>query len=146
MSFVSFCAANVLIDCESFYNLVRLRYPVHALLHTYVGATLVIGAIIALFLGARRLESRVALSNLVRWRQVSLGQVALGAALGAYSHVVLDSVMHGDMQPLAPFASTNALLGVVSLRTLHLSCLVLGALGLVGVAVRRFAAKERDAG
>ena len=105
-----------------------------------------IGAIDRAVPGCAPAESRVALSNLERGRQVSLGQVALGAASGAYSHVVLDSVMHGDMQPLAPFASTNALLGVVSLRTLHLSCLVLGALGLVRVAVRRFAGKERDEG
>jgi hypothetical protein len=40
VSFIAFCAANVLIDVESLYNLVNQRHPVHAFFHTYAGATL----------------------------------------------------------------------------------------------------------
>jgi hypothetical protein len=64
---------------------------------------------------------------------------AVGAFGGTYSHVLLDSVMHADMVPLAPFADGNALLGAVSLAVLHAACAVtglLGALGL-GLAARR---------
>ena len=146
VSFLSFCAANVLIDVESLYNLVNHRHPVHAFFHTYVGATLVIAAVIVLFLAARWFAARFWLLNLLRWRELSLSQVTVGAALGAYTHVILDSVMHLDIQPLAPFASANGLLGVVSLSTLHIGCLVFGALGLLGVAVRRLIAQEQNAG
>ena len=50
--------------------------------------------------------------------------------------------MHRDIQPLAPFASVNALLGVVSLSTLHIGCLLFGALGLLGVVFRWLIAQE----
>jgi membrane-bound metal-dependent hydrolase YbcI (DUF457 family) len=146
ISFLSFCAANVLIDVESLYNLINNRHPVHAFLHTYVGATLVVVAVVMLFIVARRFASPTWLPNFLRWRELSLVQVGLGCALGAYSHVVLDSVMHHDIRPLAPFATTNAILGVLSLSTLHLMCLALGALGLLGLAVRRLVAQEQNAG
>lgn len=137
VSFLSFSAANVLIDLESLFNLVNQRHPVHAFFHTYIGATLVIAAVIVLFLSARWIAGRYRLPDLLRWRALSLVQISAGAALGAYSHVILDSVMHGDIKPLAPFTAANVLLGVVSLNVLHIACLVLGALGLAGVLVRR---------
>jgi membrane-bound metal-dependent hydrolase YbcI (DUF457 family) len=136
VSFLSFCAANVLIDFESLYNLVLQRHPVHAFFHTYVGATLVVGAVILFFLGLRAFALRFWLPNVFRWRELSTKQVAIGAVLGAYSHVVLDSVMHSDIQPLAPFTLSNVLLGVLPLSALHLTCLVLGAVGGAVVAVR----------
>lgn len=145
VSFLSFCAANVLIDVESLYNLVKGRYPVHAFLHSYLGATLVIAAVALLFVGARWFAHRFWLPDLLRWRRLSLTQVAVGAGLGAYSHVALDSVMHHDMQPLAPFAAGNGLLGLVSLETLHLACVILGVLGLLGIAVRWLLSEERSA-
>ena len=146
VSFLNFCVANLLIDFESLYNLMHQRHPVHAFFHTYLGASLIIVAVIVLFLWARWFAGRLWLPNVLHWRELSLVQVAVGAALGAYSHVVLDSLMHRDIQPLAPFASTNALLGSLSLNTLHLGCVVLGALGLVGVGVRRVVVSEQDAG
>lgn len=140
VSFLSFCAANVLIDFESLYNLLRRRHPVHAFFHTYLGATLVIAAVVLLFLGLRVFASHSWLPKLFRWRELRSQQVAIGAALGAYSHVVLDSVMHRDIQPLSPFSFSNALLGVIPLSTLHLACLVLGALGGGLIAIRWFVA------
>lgn len=145
VSFLSFCAANVLIDLESLYNLIHHRHPVHAFFHTYVGATLVIAATVLLFLGLRAFASRFWLPNVLRWRDLRARQVAIGAALGAYSHVVLDSVMHGDIQPLAPIAFGNELLGMVPLGTLHLICVALGVLGGAVVAVRWLVARGHNA-
>lgn len=146
VSFLSFCGTNVLIDLESLYNLIYQRHPVHAFLHTYAGATLAAAAVIGLFLMARWLAARLRLPNVLRWRELSPLQVGLGTTLGAYSHVILDSVMHPDIQPLAPFATTSVLLGAISLGTLHLLCLALGVLGLLGVAVRWLVAGEQNAG
>ena len=146
ISFLSFCAANVLIDVESLYNLINDRHPVHAFLHTYIGATLVLIAVVLLFVAARSFANHLWLPNLLQWRELSLVQASLGAALGAYSHVALDSVMHHDIEPLAPFTTANALLGIVSLSTLHFACLALGALGLLGLAIRWMVAKEQNAG
>lgn len=145
VSFLSFCAANVLIDFESLYNLVYQRHPVHAFFHTYVGATLAIGAVVLLFLGLRAFASRFWLPNLFCWRALSSRQVAVGAALGACSHIVLDSVMHSDIQPLSPFGSSNFLLGVIPLSALHLTCLILGVLGGAVVVVKWFVAGGENA-
>lgn len=128
VSFLAFCAANVVIDVESLYNLVNHREPVHAFLHTYVGAALVWLGLSAAFRAVQRVTD---------WRGLTLRQVALGALLGAYSHVLLDSVMHHDIQPLQPFAAGNALQGVVSLATLHGACIAAGVLALVWLGVRR---------
>lgn len=145
VSFLSFCAANVFIDFESLYNLVFQRHPVHAFFHTYIGATLVTATVVLLFLGLRSFASRFWLPNPLLWRELSSKQVAIGAALGAYSHVVLDSVMHRDIQPLSPFAFSNLLLGAISLSTLHLACLACGALGGGVVVVRWFVAGGKNA-
>jgi hypothetical protein len=38
--------------------------------------------------------------------------------------------MHADLEPFAPFTSSNPLLHAVSLLTLHSFCVVTGVLGL----------------
>lgn len=52
-----------------------------------------------------------------------------GAFVGTYSHVFLDSIMHSDMQPLAPLSEANGLLHVISVEGLHLLCGLAGVLG-----------------
>lgn len=137
VSFLAFCAANVLIDVESLVNLLQHRHPVHAFFHTYVGATLMAAATLLLFLALRALVRRASLTGWwVRWQDLTPKAVAAGALLGAWTHVLLDSVMHGDIRPLAPFSDANALQGVIPLGTLHLGLMVLGAAGLAGVVLR----------
>ncbi|MFZ6780158.1 hypothetical protein ACO0LD_25275 [Undibacterium sp. Ji83W] len=136
-SFLSFAAVNVFIDVESFYNLTHGRFPVHAFFHTYLGAPLMAGFTILLFLLARWCARRFYLPNFYRWQQLSLLQVSLGAILGALSHVVFDSIMHADIQPLHPFSDENALYEIIPLMYLHLLCVFLGVLGVIGVYVRK---------
>lgn len=138
VSFLGFCAANVLIDFESLYNLVLGHHPVHAFFHTYVGATPVIGATILLFLALRGFASRYWLPNFFAWRELTARQVAIGATLGAYSHVLLDSIMHADSRPFSPFSQSNPLLAWISIGTLHLACVAFGVIGIAVLAVRRF--------
>jgi membrane-bound metal-dependent hydrolase YbcI (DUF457 family) len=57
--------------------------------------------------------------------------VVLGSLVGAWSHVLFDSVMHADITPLAPFSNANGLYRIVPLGALHLFCV--GA-GIVGVS------------
>lgn len=149
VSFLAFCAANVLIDVESLYNLVARKYPVHAFLHTYVGATLIVGLTFLLFVGGRMMARRYWIPDAFCWRGLTCKQVVLGAALGAYTHILLDSVMHQDIRPLAPFSVDNALLGIVPLGTLHIACIALGFAGLAVVGARwllrnRMGVQERE--
>ena len=45
--------------------------------------------------------------------------VFLSAFIGAYSHVLLDGVMHADLQPFAPFLASNTFLNILSIEALH---------------------------
>ena len=145
VSFLAFCTANVLIDLESLYNLVHRNDPVHAFFHTYVGATLVVIATVILFLAARWLAAHAWLPNLLRWRDLTTRQVITGAVLGSSSHVVLDSVMHRDMQPLLPFSAGNSLLHAIPLGALHAACLATGVVGALVVAIKWFVVGREDA-
>ncbi len=60
-----------------------------------------------------------------------------GALIGCYSHVLLDSLMHGDMRPLLPWSADNPWLYGLSLETLHLFCLGSGLLGM-GMLLLRY--------
>ena len=60
-----------------------------------------------------------------------------GAFLGTCTHVALDSIMHVDMEPLAPISSTNPSLWLVSVGWHHVFCVVSGLVGAV-VLVSRF--------
>jgi membrane-bound metal-dependent hydrolase YbcI (DUF457 family) len=145
VSFLAYCTTNVLIDVESLYNLINRRNQVHAFFHTYIGATVVVAATIGLFLFLKWFARRFWFPNILGWRDLKAKQVAIGAALGGYSHVLLDSVMHFDIRPLAPVSDSNALLSVVSLSTLHLACVGLGIAGLLGVAIRHAVASQKRA-
>ena len=137
VSFLSFCAANVLIDTESLYNLVNRKQPVHAFLHTYVGASFIVLATLALYFAVRPLARHPWMPNLLGWKQLTVISVAIGAALGAYSHVILDSLMHRDMQPLLPFSEQNVLLGFFSLDSLHWLCIGAGLFGVLVLGIRK---------
>ena len=137
VSFLAFCAANVLVDVEPLYYMLTGQYPLHRFFHTYAGVSLVIALTVALFMSLRR-QSR--LPNPFGWKDLQPGPVAMGAVLGGCSHIALDGVMHDDIRPLAPFSDANALYQLVSIDTLHLLCLGAGAVGLVVLALRRVVA------
>jgi len=137
-SFTVFCFAQVVTDCETAYYLFQGMYPVHRFFHTYLGATFV--GFGSLIIG--RPLCQWALRILNGWRDgsansdIPIRSAVAGAFIGTYSHVFLDSIMHPDILPLMPFSPANPLRGIVSLYTLHLSCLILGCLGVIGLAIR----------
>ena len=62
---------------------------------------------------------------------VHLRANVVSAFIGTFSHVLLDSVMHADVQPFWPVRVANGLLGVVSIRTLEWICIGAGVAGAV---------------
>ena len=142
VSFLAFCTANVLIDIEPLYYMLTHQERLHRFFHTYVGASLVALATVALFVACRWFAGRLWLPNLFRWQSLSLLAVALGAAAGTYSHIVLDSVMHSDITPFAPFSDANPLFRVISLPALHWLCLGSGAVALLILGVRQVVVGE----
>lgn len=136
VSFVAFYAANVLIDTEPLYYMLTHQDRLHRFFHTYVGATLVAVAALTLFVACRWFARKFWLPNPSQWQALSLSAVAMGAAAGTYSHIVLDSIMHTDITPFAPFSDANPLFRVIPLQALHWFCLGSGVLALLILGVR----------
>ncbi len=136
-SFTLFGFSQIMIDLEPGYYLFKNQWPVHRFLHTYVGATLVLA--VALLIGKPICEIALRIWNAT----VDLGSrfyinariswlaAVTAAVTGVYSHVFLDSIMHSDIRPLAPFAESNSLLHAITLGHLHLFCIYTGLFGLV---------------
>lgn len=142
VSFIAFCIANVLIDVEPLYFMVTGQYPLHRFFHTFIGASVMIAMTCVLFITARAFAARYWLPNLFEWRQLGLLPVALGAAAGSYSHAILDGIMHDDVEPFWPFSHANPWWRIVSLDTLHWSCLAAAGLASVMLLVRRTRAPQ----
>jgi membrane-bound metal-dependent hydrolase YbcI (DUF457 family) len=96
ISWISFVLVNLWIDIEAILAVVYSEpLPGHDHWnHTFVGATL-----IAVFIGMLGVRS---------WSWV------LGAFTGAWSHILLDSLVHTDMNPFKPVIEGNPLyLGIM---------------------------------
>ena len=131
VSFLSFCAANVVIDVESLYNMVTHQSRVHAFFHTYIGSTLAAGSVILAFFPARWIAGRLPEWSILNWRRLPLRAIGAGALLGAWSHVLLDSIMHSDITPWAPFSNSNGLLNIIPMWLLHYGCAGAGFVALI---------------
>lgn len=147
LSFTVFGFSQVLIDLEPLYYMLQHEAILHRFFHTYVGATLVglAGVVIGrpvcqwlLMVWLRLWRAQAGPTQREDAREASripLGAAVAGAFLGVYSHVVLDSIMHADIRPLAPFSQANPLFRVLSLDALHQLCLGAGIVGLIVFAV-----------
>lgn len=141
-SFLVFGGTQVLMDIEPLVRMLRGDAVLHGPTHTFLGATLV--ALLASAIG--RPISHVALRwwNARRtaassWRATCLPiawhAVITGAFVGAWSHVLLDGIMHDDLRPLAPWSEATPWLHAIGSGTLHQACLATGALGAVACFV-----------
>jgi hypothetical protein len=140
-SLTVFGFAQVAMDLEPLVRMLRHDRVLHGFSHTYLGATLI--ALVALFLGRPVCQWLLdgwhsdGASRFMDWlrgpRRITWWAAASGATIGTYSHVLLDSIMHADMQPFWPFAAGNNLLGLLSVEALHLFCVASGAVGGVGL-------------
>jgi hypothetical protein len=145
-SFTVFAFSQILIDVEPGMRMLAGADELHPHLHTYAGATAV--TLLSVWPGKRICEWALRLWNgklsaeQARWLGVDPAIPWLaawsGALIGAYSHIVLDSIMHADLRPFAPFSAANRLLHVLSLADLHLFCIVLGMIGIAVLAVLRW--------
>jgi hypothetical protein len=150
-SFTVFAFSQALIDLEPIGFFAFTGDPVHPYLHTYLGATLV-------FLASWWAGPRVCRWALRAWNAwlspaqarwlafepvISRTQAGIGAFIGAYSHVAIDSIMHGDMVPFAPFSSATPWLLAVTVETLQWICVTAGVAGVAGLALLRWMELKR---
>jgi hypothetical protein len=138
-SFFIFGLSQFLIDLEPFYYILRQEPPLHRFLHSYLGASVLL--VVVLVLGKPFCEFywrrwNTSTQWLRRERKPQTAKISwlaatTGAAFGVYSHVFLDSIMHDDVRPFAPFSDANPLLHRITLAELHIGCVIAGVFGLM---------------
>ena len=132
-SFLIFGGSQVLMDIEPLVRLIRGDAVVHGITHTLLGA-LVIGIVSA---AVGRPLSEAALRYLdIAPRSITWPVAFISAFVGTFSHIALDAVMHPDIRPFWPVATSNDLLGVISVGWLHVICIASGFVGGFLVALR----------
>jgi hypothetical protein len=145
VSFLGFCATQVVIDVESGYFLLRGEWPVHRFLHTAIGAAVACGLVVWICRQVARRWSRRPESDmaLVQWGRGDLAALLIPvgaagtAALGVVGHVIPDAIMHADVRPFSPLTDANPFYGTLSLSVLHGGLVAAGAVGLALIALRR---------
>ena len=133
-SLSTFALANVAMDVEPLYHLLRGDAQLHGASHTLIGATC-IGTITAL--AASRMIARAGYwhqkwqANSALYVQLTQQQIWIGALLGSGSHLLLDATMHYDMHMFLPFSNANPLLYPTWSQNVYLACVLAGMAGML---------------
>ena len=130
-SLMVFGWSQIVMDLQPLVAIVSGKGKLHGFTHTSVGATLIaiFSAVTGKYLSQWALV--VLFNGVKRGINIQWWVAFLSAFIGAYSHVVLDSIMHTDIEPLLPFSQSNELLGIVSVAVLHKFCVSSGLVGAV---------------
>ncbi len=117
--------SSVLMDLESFYYMFIAPRPdgvLHGFFHTYLGVTL-IAIVVALFLIKYRkpVDSFMDVFKVKQSQnKISNELIFVSSLLAAWSHILLDSFMHADLQPFWPLTTANPFLHLVSISNIYL--------------------------
>jgi hypothetical protein len=140
-----FTLTNILIDCEPLYYHFTEGMLSHKFFHSIIGASIV--TVVCATLGKPLCEYGLKLWNNSlaqedkRWLgsgiKISHLSAWTGAVIGAYSHLILDSIMHLDIKPLAPFTDENQLLEIMEIFELYILCLLLFGLGVIIYSLKK---------
>jgi membrane-bound metal-dependent hydrolase YbcI (DUF457 family) len=145
-SILTFGFAQIAMDIEPLIGMLRGSPVLHGFTHTYAGATLIALAVawLAPFLCTpilRRYNREVVAAG-AGWlscsESLSRQALLLGAFIGTFSHVLLDSLMHADMQPFWPLSAGNPLLGLLPWQQVYRFCFWLGMAGAVAWLLVRY--------
>jgi hypothetical protein len=139
VSFTIFAFTQILIDLEALYFFVQNDWHLHRYLHSYLGATIVVGLSIAIGRPICQWFVKKWNDNLSKKQKewlyvkptISIKSAIMGSVLGAYSHVFLDSIMHYDIKPFSPFSDRNGLFGIITIDQLDLFCVLSGIIGVL---------------
>jgi hypothetical protein len=131
-SMAAYTLAQVAIDVEPAYYILRHQLPVHRDAHTFLlgGMIGVLSGLIVSRVGPRLVRARDVVGEAIA-AEYRLSVAVLSGLFGGILHIVLDGLMHADLRPFSPFSGANPLLGLVSDRMIYLFCIVTGLVGAV---------------
>ena len=133
-SLMIFGWAQVVMDIQPLIVLLTGKGHLHGFSHTFLGATVL--SFFAALTGKYLFETSMKIIGTISVFnpmpvQLTWRIVIISALIGTYSHVLLDSIMHGDMAPYFPLAIENKLLGIITIDQLHRLCWYSGVAGVV---------------
>ena len=129
-SMAAYSLAQVVIDLESGYHMLRGDSPVHRQAHTFLLGGLVglLCGLIVSRVGFWFARPRDAIPEALA-AEYRLPIAVVSGIFGGLFHSLLDGIMHSDIRPFRPFTTANPLYGLVSVEYLYLFCIVTGVLG-----------------
>jgi membrane-bound metal-dependent hydrolase YbcI (DUF457 family) len=128
-SLMVFGWSQILIDIQPLVVMLTDKGELHGFSHTYIGATLI--ALAAALSGKYLGEIGLKIIRESQYLPINWSVAFTSALIGTYSHVLIDSIMHSDITPLAPFSNVSWLHGIISINTLHVVCLVSAIIGAI---------------
>jgi membrane-bound metal-dependent hydrolase YbcI (DUF457 family) len=129
-SLMVFGWTQIIMDIQPLIVLISGEGHLHGFTHTYIGAMLI--AIFATLTGKYLSEVGLKILRISKNENpisIMWWVAFLSAFIGSFSHVLLDSIMHSDVEPLFPFTLENQFLGLISVSMLHKVCLYSGLAG-----------------
>ncbi len=128
-SLMVFGWTQIVMDIQPLIVLLSGEGHLHGFSHTYIGATVlaIFSAITGKYLsqfGLWVLKIESSLHNNITWKVV-----LISAFIGSFSHVLLDSIMHADVEPFYPLTLANPFLSLVDVELLHKACIYMGMIG-----------------
>lgn len=139
-SLTIFSFAQIVIDLQPLISMLGVAdVEVHGFTHTYLGATLV--ALVVLLTSKPvceyylRFWNRELATSHPLWHfseKMSWPIVTISAFLGTQSHVLLDCIMHAEIQPFYPLDIPNRFSDLIDAEALHKLCAYAGVAGFAG--------------
>jgi len=130
-SLMVFGWTQIVMDIQPLIVLITGEGHLHGFSHTYIGATLL--AIFSALSGKYLSQLGLWMLQITPSRQTPIPWpvVFISAFIGSFSHVLLDSIMHSDVEPFFPLTTHNGFHHLISVEALHSMCLYSGMVGAV---------------
>lgn len=144
-SLMVFGWTQIIMDIQPLLVILTGAGHLHGFSHTYIGATLL--AMFSALTGKPLSEWGLQVIGVSPWQnaiRIRWWVVFTSAFIGSYSHVILDSLMHTDMQPFYPFDESNGLLGIVTVNQVYQWCVYVGLFGAALYYIVQFLLKRKN--
>jgi len=131
-SLMVFGWAQIMMDIQPLIVMITGKGHLHGFTHTYIGAMLI--GVISALTGKYFSEFGLKILGLAKGQSITIEWwvAFLSAFIGSFSHVLIDSITHTDVEPFYPITLINIFHGFVSIEVLRNFCVYSG---LVGVAI-----------
>lgn len=129
-SLMVFGWAQIVMDLQPLFVMITGEGQLHGFSHTFIGATLI--GIVSGLSGKYLSEFGFIVLRIANTRnpiRIGWAVTFVSAFVGTYTHVILDGIMHGDVQPYFPFSEENHFLRLISVSALHKFCIYSGLVG-----------------